>query len=220
CQPVDFDHDGMLDLLFATGDGVKLLRNHGTPMYGAVPMPVGPIAFDDVTARASLAGVRADWVAIEDFDHDHDVDLLFGGKDAPTLLFSSLRRGQFERLDPAKTGLPSPLAHEPLLEDFDRDGVPDVLVTGLEAALLHGKGDGTFGPARRVAAVPAASTLDGLADLDADGAPDLGIGTAGAAAPTEIPGVPDLCQPIVDDLDSDGELDVLALAQQGAALIA
>ncbi len=233
CQPVDFNHDGLLDLLFATGDGVKLLRNRGTPMYGAVPMPVGPISFDDATGRASLAGVRADWVAIEDFDHDHDVDLLVGGKDAPTLLFSSLRRGQFERLDPAKTGLPSPLAHEPLLEDFDRDGVPDVLVTGLEAALLHGKGDGTFAPPRRVAPIPAVATLDGLADLDDDGAPDLvatnatggldlyrGVGTAGAAAPTEIPGVPDQRQPLVDDFDSDGALDVLALAQQGASLIA
>jgi hypothetical protein len=231
-QLVDFDHDGMLDLLFTTGDGVKLLRNHGTPMVGAVSLPAGPIAFDDATARASLAGVRADWVAIEDFDHDHDVDLLFGGKDVPTLLFSSLRRGQFELFDAKKTGLPSPLPLEPLLADFDRDGVPDVLTIGADASLFHGQGDGTFAAARRVAPVPATATMDGLADVDLDGAPDLvatnadggidfvrAIGTAGTGELAPIPALSAMRTPIVEDVDSDGALDVLTMAQAGACLI-
>jgi hypothetical protein len=111
--------------------------------------------------------------------------------------------------------------------------VPDVLVTGTQSALCHGRGDGTFAPPSRVAPVPESATIDALADVDCDGQPDLvatdsfgeidflrDVGVPGAGAePEPIPALPDTCRPIVDDLDSDGALDVLALAQVGACLV-
>ncbi len=65
-QFVDYDNDGLLDLLAATPGGIRVLRNLGTRWL-------------DVTARAGM--VRADLqplgLATADIDSDGDIDALF-----------------------------------------------------------------------------------------------------------------------------------------------
>jgi hypothetical protein len=232
-QPVDFDHDGMLDLLFLTDGGVTLLRNHGPTKDPRTGARIGPVTFDDATEAASLKGVHADWVAIEDFDHDQDVDLLFGGADVPTLLFSSLRRGRFEQIGPERTHLPSPLAREPLVGDFDHDGVADVIAGRGESALLHGKGDGTFDAPRRCATIPDGVAPAELFDVDLDAQLDavsadgeghlaLSLGVGGGTDAPPLPIAPDVTAaraPILDDVDLDGAADLVAMGETGAWLV-
>src|SRR6185436_4669085 len=85
-EPVDFDHDGHLDLFFATSGGLRLVRNRGVqrdeegrPKVDEETGREAEIAFEDATDLAGLGGIAATWVAIEDFDGDQDVDLLCGG---------------------------------------------------------------------------------------------------------------------------------------------
>ncbi|MCP5022501.1 MAG: CRTAC1 family protein, partial [bacterium] len=61
-----------------------------------------------------------------DFDADHDLDFLVGGKGG-TLLASSLRGGKFEDATQSLFGDGSAGEQEPCLEDFDGDGLVDVL---------------------------------------------------------------------------------------------
>src|SRR5262249_32103558 len=75
---VDYDHEGHLDLLFATASGVKLVRNDGVPKDPSTLARQGPIKFHDVTAETGMPAGAFEWVAIEDFDADQDIDFIAG----------------------------------------------------------------------------------------------------------------------------------------------
>jgi hypothetical protein len=236
-QSLDFDHDGVLDVLFATDGGIRLLRNRGpaTDITGSV---VGPVRLDDATEGAELAGAHADWLAIEDFDGDGNVDVLAGGAGDPTLLFRGSRRGRFERAGSKRTGLPDLLPSKPLLADFGRDGDADVIAGPLHEELYRGRGDGTFEPGVRCAPLPRSAQLSGLVDVDLDGQPDAvfadekdglcfvsGVGRPAGpepidAARIEAPknSVP-ARTPVLDDLDLDGAIDVVAIGKSGVRII-
>src|SRR5262249_16456185 len=169
----------------------------------------------------------------EDFDHDQDVDLLLGGKDAPTLLFSSLRRGRFEKLGPERTKLPSPLPIEPLAGDFDHDGIADLLAGRGETRFLHGRGDDTFEEPPGGASLPDGATLSEPFDADLDGQPDLvaadadghlvfvsGVGHGVDTVPVAFaPEATAARAPILDDADFDGAADVFAIGETGASYV-
>jgi tetratricopeptide (TPR) repeat protein len=83
---VDFDHDGDLDLVFSSADGISLWRG------------IGSLQFRNVTEwsilpppeRAPMAMVAVDW------DRDVDVDILLGGPNgAPVGYLENLLHGQF-----------------------------------------------------------------------------------------------------------------------------
>src|SRR5262249_17685993 len=149
-----------------------------------------------------------------------DVDLLVGGAEVPTLLFSSLRRGQFERFGPERSGLPGRLPTKPLLADFDHDGISDLLTTGAAASFSRGRGDGTFEPPQKKAPLPEGAGPAGLGDLDLDGELDLvatqpagilgvvtGVGSGRAASGPAVPLPKEITAvraPLVDDVDLDG----------------
>ena len=115
--PLDFDHEGDVDLLVVGPTGVRLLRNDGVPADGAT--------FTDVTAEAGLPRDRGfNWCAIEDVDVDFDVDLLLGGPDG-AFYAKNERGGQFSD---GSSALPSGLATEPALLDVTRDMRPDLIV--------------------------------------------------------------------------------------------
>ena len=77
--PVDFGHDGHLDLAFATAGGLKLVRNDGVPRDQYTRERTGAVALKDVSAESEMPTGAIAWVAIEDFDSDQDIDLLCGG---------------------------------------------------------------------------------------------------------------------------------------------
>jgi tetratricopeptide (TPR) repeat protein len=121
-EPLDFDHDGDVDLLVVGPSGVRLLRNDGT-------------GFVDASADVGLPREHAArWCLAEDFDADNDVDLLFG--DTAWLFYARNQRGG--RFSDATTSIPDVLADvaEPLAIDADADGWPDLVVPGSPARLI------------------------------------------------------------------------------------
>lgn len=114
---VDYDHENDLDLVLVGDFGVRLLRNDGAELVDG--------AFTDATVEAGLEQDQPlDWVLVEDFDTDQDVDLMWGGA-VGTELASNLRGGEFEMRSVGIFGLP--VGPAPLVGDVDLDGRPDLI---------------------------------------------------------------------------------------------
>jgi len=151
-SPVDFDHDGDMDLLLVGAFGARLWRNDG--------ITVAKGSFSDATREARLPIDRAfTWCLVEDFDVDQDVDLLFGGPSG-AVLADNLRAGQFQMRASDE------LTSGALAADMNADGRPDLLVPdGVRA----GRPDGTFAaPTEKIGLVPVEIldwNLDGVADV-------------------------------------------------------
>jgi tetratricopeptide (TPR) repeat protein len=208
--PVDYDHEGDLDLALAGEFGARLWRNDGA----GAPDAAG--VFTDATDEAGLAGRGAlAWCLIEDFDSDQDVDLLFGGPSGG-FLADNLRGGHFadrsERLAKAGAMLAAPLA-----ADLDGDARADLWTDDL---ILKGAASGPFEPGlvsiHKPQPPPAGARLR-AADLDLDGSLDAywadGSAVRGRqsvglpmAAPFELD--PHAASPLRDALftDLDGDL--------------
>lgn len=231
--PVDFGHDGHVDLAVASADGMKLVRNDGVPKDEYSDARTGPLQLIDASAAAAgLLPEGADWVTIEDFDGDQDIDLLVGGAGRRTILYSSLRRGRFEAQLTDRHGLPDGLASAPLLADLDHDATPDALVGGAPPALYRNDGSGRFrdpSPQAELAALWHGTPR--LADLDLDGELDFvgmdaaGVVTvrygaltvAGPIARLDVTAQPGAPLHLIDH-DADGDFDLVTRTAAGVAL--
>ncbi|MEX1024829.1 MAG: FG-GAP-like repeat-containing protein [Planctomycetota bacterium] len=133
--PVDFDHEGDLDLLVVGDFGARLLRNDGA---GAADG-----GFTDVSAAAGLPAGAFTWATVHDLDSDQDVDLFFGDAER-AYWFDNERGGEFADRSADWPGDPTGLG--PLvLGDFDGDGVVDVH-SSHTSRLWFGDGFGRFEP--------------------------------------------------------------------------
>jgi tetratricopeptide (TPR) repeat protein len=164
--PVDFDHEGDVDLLALGSSAPVLLRNNGDR------------TFADVTGASGLGSLNAGLALAVDLDDDQDVDFAFVDRSGRVVIASNLRGGQFE-LQPPLEGTPTRV-FEFVAADFDADGRVDLAVVGSAGAfVLVNRGALAF-QARSEAAIsgtirpPAAgaSTL-WAADYDNDGRIDL-----------------------------------------------
>jgi hypothetical protein len=180
--------------------------NNSSPL-GTEPAeaPVGPFFFRDVTADSGVQAVYRNgeeaglYTILEslgggagllDYDGDGLLDLFVPGggtfegqeiRGQPSKLFKNLGGFQFKDVT-HEAGLDQPLfyTHGCAVADYDRDGWPDLLVTGFgRLALFHNEPDGHGG--RRFVEVTRQAGLDddlwstsaAWADLDGDGYPDL-----------------------------------------------
>jgi len=179
---LDFDGDGRQDIFVAGGDGNRLYRNKGDG------------TFEDVAAKAGVAGQEGEAAGALAFDYDNDghTDLYVTYLFRPNLLYRNRGDGTFEEVG-ARAGVAlNDYCTSAAAIDYDRDGRPDlyVLVYGHPESgptmkadnappnhLFHNNGDGTFTDVSK--ATHTDDTGWGLAlesaDLDGDGWPDIYI---------------------------------------------
>ena len=159
---VDADHEGDLDLLVTTGDGLVLLRNNSDG------------TFVDITKDSGLpvAGLRCLAVTLADFDDDNDVDILVLTGAGPRL-YANDRMNRWTDVT-MRAGLRvDGFATSAAVADFDKDGDMDVLLCNRDrpAMLNLNRGDATFEAYTWSAAFEADSAT--VLDFDNDGDMDL-----------------------------------------------
>jgi tetratricopeptide (TPR) repeat protein len=176
---VDYDHEGDLDVLAVGPFGARLFRNDGAAPRAGEDGALVRGSFTEVSSEARLPRDRSlAWCATEDFDNDHDVDLLLGGPEA-LFLMDSRRSEGFADIAGEAFGGSVRLSGEPLIADLDGDARPDLLERGSPAVVRRQRADGTFERERAAHAIPDDAEL-AQGDLDLDGALDLVWAAPGA----------------------------------------
>ena len=229
---VDFDHDTDLDLLVLRNGAPNLmLRNNGN------------LTFTDVTADRALGGSGQDVAATaSDVNNDRAIDLVTTGAKG-SAIYLNPREGHFRTLDAWTPSAPANTVGVAVV-DFDKDGWMDLAFThaGVPGVSLWRNVNG-----KRFENVPlpAISLARGFGitaiDYDNDGWIDLAaVGTtasgAGAlvvlrnvqgtfedATPALGIGKLSLTDPrglIADDVDGDGDADLIVTEAGGAAVVA
>lgn len=209
----DFNGDGLLDVASAnrSSSDVCVLLNSGGGGFApplATPVPNG--------FRIYFASTQ--FLEVADFDGDGDLDLV--GLDEFGLSLTLLLgdgTGAFLLGGAVSLGA---LSNALLVDDFNGDGLADVVTAGTAVQVHLGNGDGTFQLAQSLA-VPVSSSLVG-SDFDSDGDLDIAAGNAtgiavllgdgsGTFTAGPVTGVAGVCKPLASvDLDQDGSIDLLA----------
>jgi hypothetical protein len=178
---VDYNNDGFYDLFIPDGVESKLFRNRGDG------------TFEDVTAKAGLAGLDGVSVAVfADYDNDGYKDLFVSHTFRHNQLFHNNGDGTFTDVT-AKSGIGEDCCTTVASwADYDNDGYLDLYVgryldprktipttfyarNGEPNQLYHNNGDGTFTNVTEKAGVGDTGLCLGTvwADYDDDGYPDL-----------------------------------------------
>jgi len=178
---VDYDNDGFYDIFIPDGVESKLFRN------------LGDGRFEDVTARAGLAGLDGVSVAVfADYDNDGYKDVFVSRTFKPNQLFHNNGDGTFTDVT-AKSGIGADCCTTVASwADYDNDGYLDLYVgryldprkdipttfyarNGEPNQLYHNNGDGTFTNVTEKAGVGEIGLCLGtvFGDYNDDGYPDL-----------------------------------------------
>src|ERR1019366_6296848 len=131
---LDFDNDGKMDIFFTNGAQLPELKKTGPSFYNCLLRNRGDGTFEDVTAKAGIAGEHLDYsygVAVGDYDNDGFPDIFIAntGKNA---LYHNNGNGTFTDVTdrsglgtkPAKT-----LSVQAAWFDYDNDGLLDLVVS-------------------------------------------------------------------------------------------
>lgn len=203
---VDLDSAGKPDIVVATTGIDFVLRNGTTPTEAGranwtTMTPSGASSLMRYQGNANPTGDDSRGVAAADIDGDGDVDVIIGGNNIPVKIYLSdlnnipgdlaTRQAAFGLRDSA--GAPfgtstawSGVMHTVQLQDFDKDGDPDLLITHVQAQDEYWTNDGLghftsetiastkCGSGRRMPVQLAQDVYYNVAlDLDADGDLDL-----------------------------------------------
>lgn len=172
----DFNNDHKLDLAVPVGPpNVSVLLNQGAGAFG------GPILFRSHEYPQAIAaadfnhdGAMDLAVSLSDLGNFNEVDIFFGSGDGT---FNDVTREQYPR---------SVTATSIAADDFNGDGIPDLVVTNAgsgSVGILLNKGDGSFSTGGTFAVGVQHPTSVTVGDFDGDRVNDLavaGYNTAGS----------------------------------------
>ena len=143
--PVDFDHDGDLDL-FSGQAGVTMYRNNGDNKGNVTFTDVSKQTFvtTDADNVSSVQRTPAEAVSA-DFDDDGDIDIFVTHKGMGCTLYDNLRQGKLRAVS-NETGIPQDVRYiAAAAGDYDNDGDIDLfLATAVHIHLYRNRGDGSF----------------------------------------------------------------------------
>jgi len=174
----DYDGDGLPDIFVVCKTGPNhLFRN------------LGGMRFEDVTAKAGVAGPTDAWkqgAAFADVNNDGRLDLYVCRFAAPNLLYINQGDGTFKEEAAARGLAVNNASSMAAFCDYDRDGWLDVYVltniidverhpNGQRDYLFHNNGDGTFTNVTEAAGISGETQCHGATwwDYNEDGWPDL-----------------------------------------------
>ena len=238
--PVDYDHDGDLDL-FSGQSGITMYQNNGNGTFTDVgdktfvpTEPVGQGPRDSVHSDELFAATN---VISADFDDDGDIDIFAIHSEIGCTLYDNLRQGKF-RTNASKIGIPQEVHYSGVAAgDYDNDGDIDLfLATTTGIHLYRNRGDATFVVDTRSKQITEkrfddSSTILRSLDYDNDGFLDLWLinkqglslfRNDGTGRFTETSSIIKTATPIgkgiagaVGDYDNDGDLDLFFINDKG-----
>ena len=240
-HPVDFDHDGDLDLFSGRTD-ITVYRNNSDDENEDDDEDDEP--FTDVTEQTFVNDAPARESApteafSADFDDDGDIDIFVTHQETGCTLYDNLRQGKLRGIS-NETGIPQDMHYTAAaIGDYDNDGDIDIfLATADQIYLYLNRGDGSFmsDPRLEAGVRDLSPTLLKNIDYDNDGFVDLWVsgkdgmflfrndGTGQFAepyplietvTPTEGASLHNALAGAVGDYDNDGDLDLFFINGKG-----
>ena len=177
--PVDFDHDGDLDL-FSGRATTMMYRNNGEDKGTVTFTDVSQQTFvtTDADEASSVQRTPAEVVSA-DFDDDGDIDIFVTHKEMGCTLYDNLRQGKLRAISNG-TGIPQDVRYTAATAgDYDNDGDIDLfLATADYIYLYRNRGDGSFvdAPSSEASVLDSPPALLKNLDYDNDGAVDVWVG--------------------------------------------
>ncbi len=223
--PVDYDHDGDLDL-FSGQSSIMMYRNNGNGEF----TDIGDQTFVTKDTRTQQIPTAA---LVADFDDDGDIDIFTIHSEMGCTLYDNLRQGKL-RVVSDEIGIPQDVAYTSAAAgDYDNDGDIDLFLAATTSIHLYrNRGDGTFVADTRSKQISEKrendpSTILKNIDYDNDGFLDLWVVSKkglflfrndGTSRFTETSGIIPMEKGVsgtVDDYDNDGDLDLFFINNKG-----
>lgn len=180
-HPVDFDHDGDMDLLSGRTD-ITMYRNNSDD-ENEDDENEDDEPFTDVTEQTFVNDAPARESApteafSADFDDDGDIDIFVTHQETGCTLYDNLRQGKLRGIS-NETGIPQDMHYTAAaIGDYDNDGDIDIFLSTADRIHLYlNRGDGSFvdDPRLEAGVRDLSPTLLKNIDYDNDGFVDLWV---------------------------------------------
>jgi enediyne biosynthesis protein E4 len=131
---LDYDGDGRMDIFFSNGAELPGLKKTGPAFYNCLLRNRGDGTFEDVTAKAGIAGQHLDFsygVTVGDYDNDGFPDIFIANTGKNTLYHNNGDGTFTDVTDQSGLGTkpPKTLSVQAAWFDYDNDGLLDLVVS-------------------------------------------------------------------------------------------